>query len=253
MRQVRGHGVHAGEPPERGGVGALQRGLGPARDGGRGAVGEAAGPVEARERRERGQLLPRRGHGRRACLPRAAVPGQAVLGVRQGVSAGVNNRFLNNQLNEARLCLRVVLSLYRANGTSQLVRFLCVRLRCFNEATYFVSLIFEFIAQMGKETIGPEFLIFFLLLEKVVGEFGGHGLAVKGHLWKEGNNWGYGKLPKHASELRELYKNSMTTLDNLKRRGIAAGIYTQTTDVVRIAELERLFTSQRPPPPPSKL
>ena len=49
---------------------------------------------------------------------------------------------------------------------------------------------------------------------KVVGEFGGHGLALPGHLWSEsgalgshaaaGGNWGYGKSSKHASQLREV-------------------------------------------------
>jgi len=58
------------------------------------------------------------------------------------------------------------------------------------------------------------------LVLQVVGEYGGHGLALPGHLWAEGGgtamapnaaaagagNWGYGKLPKHASQLREMYR-----------------------------------------------
>ena len=87
---------------------------------------------------------------------------------------------------------------------------------------------------------------------KVVGEFGGHGLTVPGHLFREEKddnkqkrgNWGYGKLPKHATELKDLYRSSMETLGQLKRgKGIAAGIYTQTTDVE--GEVNGLLTYDR--------
>jgi len=90
---------------------------------------------------------------------------------------------------------------------------------------------------------------------KVVGEFGGHGLAVDGHLWSKsggvstsadetGGNWGYGKLPKHATQLKEFYHTSMKELNTLKeRQGIAAGIYTQTTDVE--GEINGLLTYDR--------
>jgi beta-galactosidase/beta-glucuronidase len=79
---------------------------------------------------------------------------------------------------------------------------------------------------------------------KVVGEFGGHGFPVEGHLWStKVNNWGYGGLPKDKDEWLERYKTSMTKLAELRRKGIAAGIYTQTTDVE--GEINGLITYDR--------
>jgi beta-galactosidase len=67
---------------------------------------------------------------------------------------------------------------------------------------------------------------------KVVGEFGGHGMPVAGHLWsKESKNWGYGGLPKDLAEWQQRYTRSITILADLRRRGVCAGVYTQTTDV----------------------
>jgi beta-galactosidase len=67
---------------------------------------------------------------------------------------------------------------------------------------------------------------------KVVGEFGGHGLPIDGHLWDSNrDNWGYGGLPKDAKEYRARYEESLRRLNELRARGIAAGVYTQTTDV----------------------
>lgn len=67
---------------------------------------------------------------------------------------------------------------------------------------------------------------------KVVGEFGGHGLPVDGHLWDaEADNWGYGGLPKNKTEYQERYRESIRILAELKAKGISAGVYTQTTDV----------------------
>lgn len=67
---------------------------------------------------------------------------------------------------------------------------------------------------------------------KVMGEFGGHGFPVQGHLWNpDARNWGYGGLPKDKEEWLERYRTSMEMLAELKAQGISAGIYTQTTDV----------------------
>jgi hypothetical protein len=67
---------------------------------------------------------------------------------------------------------------------------------------------------------------------KVMGEFGGHGFPVEGHLWDASRrNWGYGDIPKSIEEYRERYVTSINMLDTLRRQGIAAGVYTQTTDV----------------------
>lgn len=79
---------------------------------------------------------------------------------------------------------------------------------------------------------------------KVVGEFGGHGFPVPGHLWNpNANNWGYGGLPKDKEEWIARYQASIAALADLKRRGIAAGIYTQTTDVE--PEINGLITYDR--------
>jgi beta-galactosidase len=79
---------------------------------------------------------------------------------------------------------------------------------------------------------------------KVVGEFGGHGLPVEGHLWNPGkHNWGYGGLPKDKEEYLARYVKSLDQLAALKAQGVAAGIYTQTTDVE--GEINGLMTFDR--------
>ena len=67
---------------------------------------------------------------------------------------------------------------------------------------------------------------------KVVGEFGGHGWPVQGHLWDNSRrNWGYGGLPQNVDEYKERYRESLRRLIELKGKGIAGAVYTQTTDV----------------------
>jgi hypothetical protein len=67
---------------------------------------------------------------------------------------------------------------------------------------------------------------------KVVGEFGGHGMPIEGHLWnKNSPNWGYGGLPKDLAEWKERFSRSINVLAGLRKRGVCAGVYTQTTDV----------------------
>jgi beta-galactosidase len=79
---------------------------------------------------------------------------------------------------------------------------------------------------------------------KVMGEFGGHGWPVQGHLWDtEKRNWGYGGLPETIEEYVGRFENSMKILGELKERGVAAGVYTQTTDVE--GELNGLITYDR--------
>lgn len=79
---------------------------------------------------------------------------------------------------------------------------------------------------------------------KVMGEFGGHGYPVKGHLWdRDRRNWGYGGLPKNEAEYKQRYTTSLEKLDTLRRQGIAAGVYTQTTDVE--GEINGLMTYDR--------
>jgi beta-galactosidase len=67
----------------------------------------------------------------------------------------------------------------------------------------------------------------------VVGEFGGHGFVVDvKHRWNpKARNWGYGGLPKDRDELMARYEKSNAKLIELKKAGIAGGIYTQTSDI----------------------
>jgi hypothetical protein len=79
---------------------------------------------------------------------------------------------------------------------------------------------------------------------KVVGEFGGHGWLVKDHIWDVNRgNWGYGGLPKTEEEFKARYAESLNMLRRLKQQGIAAGVYTQTTDVEE--EINGLMTYDR--------
>ncbi|MEM9282153.1 MAG: glycoside hydrolase family 2 TIM barrel-domain containing protein, partial [Verrucomicrobiota bacterium] len=79
---------------------------------------------------------------------------------------------------------------------------------------------------------------------KVMGEFGGHGFPVEGHVWDPNTrNWGYGGLPKDKNEWLDRYRTSIEMLVDLKEQGIAGGIYTQTTDVE--GEINGLITYDR--------
>ncbi len=81
---------------------------------------------------------------------------------------------------------------------------------------------------------------------KVVGEFGGHGMPIEGHLWDNTKaNWGYGGLPKDLDEWKQRFSRSIHVLANLRKRGVCAGVYTQTTDVE--VEINGLLTYDRIP------
>jgi Glycosyl hydrolases family 2, sugar binding domain/Glycosyl hydrolases family 2/Glycosyl hydrolases family 2, TIM barrel domain len=64
----------------------------------------------------------------------------------------------------------------------------------------------------------------------VLGEFGGLGLPLEGHTWIEKGNWGY-RSYKSTDELGQAYRDLMYQLRILVGEGLAAAIYTQTTDV----------------------
>ncbi len=66
----------------------------------------------------------------------------------------------------------------------------------------------------------------------VLGEFGGLGLPVKEHLWLKDGNWGYRNFGQRE-ELATRYEQLMEDLKPLVARGLAAAVYTQTTDVER--------------------
>ena len=77
----------------------------------------------------------------------------------------------------------------------------------------------------------------------VLGEFGGYGWAVDGHLWNpEMRNWGY-KTINGAMELMDNYGGIIYDLKSLIAQGLSAAIYTQTTDVE--GEVNGLMTYDR--------
>lgn len=76
----------------------------------------------------------------------------------------------------------------------------------------------------------------------VLGEFGGLGYPVKGHLWQGDRNWGYQNMGSE-DELMSRYTVLMNKLSRLVPQGLAAGIYTQITDVE--GEVNGLITYDR--------
>lgn len=76
----------------------------------------------------------------------------------------------------------------------------------------------------------------------VLGEFGGLGLPVEGHVWQQKDNWGYQSF-KTAADLFKRYANLMVRLETLIKSGLSAAVYTQTTDVE--VEINGLMTYDR--------
>jgi len=112
----------------------------------------------------------------------------------------------------------------------------------------------------------------------VLGEFGGLGLPVAGHLWWNKRNWGYRDY-KSRKELQHHYDNLIHRLRPMVLNGLCAAVYTQTTDcegevnglmtydraVVKLDaehaadlhaclyDLEKPLPAVTPPPPPPKV
>ena len=79
-----------------------------------------------------------------------------------------------------------------------------------------------------------------------LGEFGGLGHPVPGHLWKEStDSWGYGGIEdtKTREGLEKTYLALMDQLADLADKGLGGSIYTQTTDVE--IEINGLMTYDR--------
>ena len=76
----------------------------------------------------------------------------------------------------------------------------------------------------------------------VLGEYGGLGLPVEGHLWWNKRNWGYVQF-KNGSEVTAEYVKLAGELRDLVSKGFSAGVYTQTTDVE--GEVNGLMTYDR--------
>jgi hypothetical protein len=76
----------------------------------------------------------------------------------------------------------------------------------------------------------------------VLGEFGGLGLPLSGHLWQAEGNWGYRNFDDtqvYEARYAELIKNLYPLVD----KGLAAAVYTQTSDCE--VEVNGLMTYDR--------
>ena len=76
----------------------------------------------------------------------------------------------------------------------------------------------------------------------VLGEYGGIGLALEGHLWFSDRNWGYVQY-KTSEEVTAKYIEFADQLKELVKRGFSAAVYTQTTDCE--GEVNGLLTYDR--------
>ncbi|MCF7955640.1 MAG: chitobiase/beta-hexosaminidase C-terminal domain-containing protein [Phycisphaerae bacterium] len=77
----------------------------------------------------------------------------------------------------------------------------------------------------------------------VLGEFGGLGLPFAGHLWNEsGRNWGYRNFEDQKA-YQDKYVDLIQKLYLLVDKGLAAAVYTQTSDVE--GEINGLMTYDR--------
>ena len=78
-----------------------------------------------------------------------------------------------------------------------------------------------------------------------LGEYGGIGLKIPGHLWNEDKSWGYAGTGKVVSreETQKRYLELLDKLAGLVTHGLAGSVYTQTTDVE--IEINGLITYDR--------
>ena len=78
----------------------------------------------------------------------------------------------------------------------------------------------------------------------VLGEFGGIGLPIPGHLWfPDKRNWGY-QTARDRADFRARYVRKYTEVIRQARElGLSAAVYTQTTDVE--GEVNGLLTYDR--------
>ena len=76
----------------------------------------------------------------------------------------------------------------------------------------------------------------------VLGEYGGIGWPVEGHLWQADSNWGYIQY-KNSDEVFKAYETYALQLESLIDYGFSAAVYTQITDVE--GEVNGLITYDR--------
>lgn len=89
---------------------------------------------------------------------------------------------------------------------------------------------------------GPDMLVADGKRVSVLGEYGGLGLPIEGHVWQDKKNWGYVTY-NGLDQLQSEYRDLTARLPALVKRGLAAAVYTQTTDVE--IEVNGLLTYDR--------
>ena len=88
----------------------------------------------------------------------------------------------------------------------------------------------------------PAFRMWDKAMINVLGEYGGIGFPVEGHLWQADKNWGYVQY-KSGDEVLAEYADFAEQLKQLIKQGCSAAVYTQTTDVE--IEVNGLMTYDR--------
>lgn len=88
----------------------------------------------------------------------------------------------------------------------------------------------------------PELYLYDAQRATVLGEYGGIGLALEGHLWAPNRNWGYVQF-RSSKEVTDQYVQYGEELYKLIKAGFSAAVYTQTTDVEM--EVNGLITYDR--------
>ena len=78
----------------------------------------------------------------------------------------------------------------------------------------------------------------------VIGEYGGIGMPIPGHIWREGKkNWGYQVATGEEDYLARFRRKMAGVIRAAREDGLSASIYTQTTDVED--EINGLLTYDR--------
>ena len=88
----------------------------------------------------------------------------------------------------------------------------------------------------------PEMYLYDAQRATVLGEYGGIGWVVSGHIWEPDRNWGYVQF-NSSKEVTDEYVKYADMLYRLALRGFSAAVYTQTTDVE--VEVNGLMTYDR--------
>ena len=88
----------------------------------------------------------------------------------------------------------------------------------------------------------PKLYLYDAQRSTVLGEYGGIGWVVKGHIWEADRNWGYVQF-NSSDDVTAEYIKYAKQLKDLIYKGFSAAVYTQTTDVE--GEINGLMTYDR--------